>query len=108
MTVISHSLPKHLAGSEVVNPRASEVRSVRPVCPATCAVTVADVPIALSSSLNQAGDTGLSNTDCITNDNTPTFSGRSEPGSVVTLIAMPQGGGPAIALGQTVADAGGA
>ena len=51
----------------------------------TCPATVADVPIALDGRLDPESDTGVSHTDNITNDNTPSFVGASEPGSIVTL-----------------------
>src|SRR5690606_26604856 len=44
------------------------------------------VPSAPSTpELATASDSGVSNTDGITNDNTPTFSGTAEAGSTVTL-----------------------
>ena len=48
---------------------------------------VADNPIALSGKLDSASDTGLSNSDAITNVNQPTFTGSSEPFSHVFLYA---------------------
>jgi hypothetical protein len=44
-------------------------------------------------------DTGISNTDNITNDNTPTFEGTAPPGSTVELFA------DSASLGTTLADA---
>lgn len=37
--------------------------------------------------LTTASDSGVSNTDNLTNDNTPTFTGTATPGSAVTLFA---------------------
>lgn len=50
-------------------------------------VNVADVPIIVTGHLNPESDTGISQTDGITRDNTPTFSGTSEPGSIIRLFA---------------------
>ncbi|WP_406695275.1 DUF4394 domain-containing protein [Singulisphaera sp. Ch08] len=41
--------------------------------------------VALAGQLQQASDTGISNTDGITKDNTPTFVGTAQPGSVVRI-----------------------
>ena len=66
-----------------------------------CPVTVADVPIALAGQLDPESDTGVSNTDNITNDNTPSFVGTSEPGSIVTLTER------GVVLGRGVTDGSG-
>ncbi|WP_391856880.1 Ig-like domain-containing protein [Vibrio cidicii] len=52
--------------------------------------------------LDAASDTGASNTDNITNDTTPTFSGTAESGSTVTLYSDQVGGG-ATSIGSTTA-----
>ncbi|WP_369435801.1 Ig-like domain-containing protein [Vibrio cidicii] len=46
--------------------------------------------------LDAASDTGSSNTDNITNDTTPTFSGTAESGSTVTLYSDQVGGGSTV------------
>ncbi|WP_197057361.1 Ig-like domain-containing protein, partial [Vibrio navarrensis] len=52
--------------------------------------------------LDAASDTGSSNTDNITNDTTPTFSGTAESGSTVTLYSDQVGGG-ATSIGSATA-----
>ncbi|MBG0758312.1 hypothetical protein BOO22_02675 [Vibrio cidicii] len=64
-------------------------------------ITVTDVddtaPGAPSTpDLDAASDTGASNTDNITNDTTPTFSGTAESGSTVTLYSDQVGGGSTV------------
>lgn len=73
-----------------------------------CPIVVGDVAIDLSGRLAPQSDTGISNSDNITFDNTPTFIGRSEPGSNVRVTATPAGGGAAIFLGSTTTDPSGA
>ncbi len=58
-------------------------------------------PPAPSLRLAAASDSGVSNADGITNDNTPTFTGTGERGSTVTLY---MGGTP---MGTTTADSSG-
>ena len=78
------------------------------VATSTVVQPVQDVPISLSGFLDPASDTGVSNSDNITKDNTPTFLGNSEPGSVIALFAQPVGSTAAPALiGGGVTDAGG-
>ncbi len=67
----------------------------------TNTANVADIPIQLSGILNPKSDTGESDSDDITDDNTPNFYGTSEPRSTVTLWATPLGGGAATQIGQT-------
>jgi hypothetical protein len=74
----------------------------------TNSATVDDRSIALSGKLNPASDSGISNSDDITNVNQPSFLGTSEPRSSVTLLAVPQGGGAPITLGATRALSNGA
>ena len=62
----------------------------------TVAPVVPTVPDLLASS-----DSGASSTDNITNDNTPTFSGNGEDGSVVELLRPP--GGPIFGSGTVTA-----
>ena len=52
--------------------------------------------------LTSASDSGSSNTDNLTNDNTPTFTGTAEANSMVTVISSVSG-----ALGTTTADGAG-
>ena len=51
--------------------------------------------------LEAASDSGASNSDNVTNDTTPTFSGTAEPGATVSVYDG------AVLLGTTVATAGG-
>ncbi len=70
---------------------------------ATLAVTIDTAAPAAPSTpdLNAASDTGVSSTDNITADNTPTFDGTAEAGSTVTVISSLAG-----TLGTTVAGGG--
>ena len=68
---------------------------------------VADQAIVLTGQLSPASDSGKSNSDGITNVNTPVFFGTSEPLSHVSLFASPTGGGPLTPIGQAVTDANG-
>ncbi|MBT1062760.1 tandem-95 repeat protein [Bowmanella sp. Y26] len=62
-----------------------------------------DVPAAPSTpDLDATSDTGVSNTDNITSDNTPTFTGTAEANSTATLISSVSG-----TLGTTAADGSG-
>ncbi len=65
--------------------------------------TINDNPIVLTGVLNPYTDSGVSNTDAITNVKQPDFYGQSEPLSNVKLIAIPADGGSMILLGQTEA-----
>lgn len=69
--------------------------------------SIADIVILLSGQLSPSSDSGKFNNDGITNINTPTFFGKSEAGSRVTLFETPTGGGPLVPIGQAVADANG-
>ncbi len=44
-----------------------------------------DRSVSLTATLEAQSDTGISNTDKITNDTTPTFTGTTDPNAVVTL-----------------------
>ncbi|MCS6232747.1 tandem-95 repeat protein, partial [Shewanella baltica] len=62
-----------------------------------------DVPAAPSTpDLDAGSDTGASNTDNVTNDATPTFTGTAEANSTVTVISSVDG-----TLGTTTADGSG-
>ena len=69
--------------------------------------TVKDVAIALAGQLNPASDSGISQSDAITNDAQPNFFGTSEPFSQISLLAEPASGGPPVLVGQTEADGSG-
>ena len=69
---------------------------------------MAAVPIVLTGQLDPASDSGISDSDGITNVTQPIFDGTSEALSTVSVYAQLQGGGPQQLLGQTVADATGA
>jgi hypothetical protein len=63
-----------------------------------------DVPIQLTGDLDPASDTGPSDSDNITGDNTPTFRGTSEPGSTVSVFAQPAvGTSSQVLIGSAVA-----
>jgi hypothetical protein len=70
----------------------------------TRTIDVADVPIVLTGRLDPASDSGISDSDGITNVRQPTFFGTSEAVSRVTLSAQNVLGGPAVSLGGTTAD----
>lgn len=69
---------------------------------------VADVAINLGGQLEASSDSGVFNSDGITNVKQPTFSGISEANAVVKLFAQPTGGGSMFTIGQVAADASGA
>ncbi len=71
----------------------------------TATVTITVYP-PLTITMDPSSDTGASNTDQITNDNTPTFNGTAEVGSVVQLVAQQNGQAPII-LGQMTVGADG-
>ncbi|WP_170114091.1 Ig-like domain-containing protein [Pontibacter mucosus] len=68
---------------------------------ATINVTIVELDAPSVPDLLSSSDTGISNSDNITNDNTPTFSGTATPGYNVTLYS----GGNAVGTAQ--ADASG-
>ncbi|WP_165246301.1 Ig-like domain-containing protein [Paludisphaera soli] len=71
-------------------------------------LTVEDRPLTIAGALDSTSDTGISNTDNVTNDATPTYSGvASEGGAVVYLYASLNGGTPVL-IGSSTADATGA
>ena len=69
------------------------------------AATVADVPLPLAAALNPSDDHGSSHADGITNDNTPSYLGTSDPGATIKLYATSDAG--TILAGQGVAGADG-
>ncbi|WP_406698905.1 DUF4394 domain-containing protein [Singulisphaera sp. Ch08] len=48
-------------------------------------ILVTEPPIMVQGQLDAASDTGVSNQDGITNDNTPTFTGTTAPGAIVKI-----------------------
>jgi hypothetical protein len=66
-------------------------------------VQVADIPITITGKLNPASDSGVSNSDDITNVTQPDFLGTSEPLSHVTLSETPLGGGLSVPIGTVQA-----
>ena len=54
--------------------------------------------------LDQNSDTGVSNTDHITRDNTPTYTGTTRPNLTVDLYVMPSGSASMMQVGTTQAD----
>ncbi|MDR3622461.1 MAG: Ig-like domain-containing protein [Paludisphaera borealis] len=74
----------------------------------TTTITVNDNPLTLGGKLNPLSDSGVSNSDGITNVNQPNFQGStSEGGALVYVYATPTGGAPML-IGRTTADANGA
>lgn len=73
----------------------------------TNTASVADHPIILAGQLNPLSDSGVSDTDGITNIKQPNFFGVSEPFSHVTLFAT-AAGGAGTPIGQVQADGNGA
>ena len=70
-------------------------------------IKIVDRPMLLAGVLNPASDSGVSNTDAVTNVVQPNFLGAaSEPGAVVFLYATPQGGAPVLIGQATVASNG--
>ncbi|WP_406698906.1 DUF4394 domain-containing protein [Singulisphaera sp. Ch08] len=69
-------------------------------------ILVIEPPIAVTGRLDAASDTGVSNQDGITNDNTPTFTGISSPGALIQIF---NGTDPATRqrIASAVADANG-
>jgi hypothetical protein len=72
--------------------------------------TVAHVqqqPFTVTGELNPASDSGLSNTDNVTNVVQPNFVGFTQPGATVQLVGAPSNLGTPLFIGQGVADASG-
>ena len=68
--------------------------------------SVADVPLVVTGRLNPASDSGLSNSDDITNVVQPNFLGTtSEPNATVTLYAQATGSVVPVVIGQGVSNA---
>ena len=66
---------------------------------------VADVPLTVTGKLNPASDSGVSNSDDITNVVQPNFLGTtSQPNATVTLFAQASGG-TVVVIGQGVSNA---
>jgi len=68
---------------------------------------VQDVPIAVEARLSPASDSGVSNTDGITNVAQPTFVGTSEPSSTIRLFVTTSGTSSPVLVGQGATDAAG-
>ncbi len=75
---------------------------------ATTQALVTDVPITLAGKLDPASDTGMSQTDGITNDAQPRFVGTTEPLATVRLYVVPVGTNLETLVGTVTADAQGA
>ena len=74
----------------------------------TAQVSPSTVPLVLTGQLSPSSDTGISQTDGITSDTTPTFEGTSDPGAAVRLVAI-RSDQPSVVipLGNTLTDASG-
>ena len=71
-------------------------------------ITVLDREMVVTGQLDPASDSGVSNSDAVTNVRRPDFFGAAgEPGAMVFLYATPFGG-TAVLIGQATADANGA
>ncbi|WP_337175574.1 Ig-like domain-containing protein [Paludisphaera sp.] len=71
-------------------------------------LTVFDRALFVNGSLDSASDTGASNSDGITNDVTPTFTGRTSEGNATVFVYASKDGGAPIPIGSTTSDASGA
>lgn len=67
-------------------------------------IHVAPTPINLAGHLDPGSDTGISNSDGITNDNHPNYLGTSEAATIVSLYAINTTGGGPFLIGQTTTD----
>ncbi len=67
--------------------------------------TISEVPFVITGRLDPASDSGISNSDNITNVVQPTFNGTSEPGSIINLYVSNQN--PPMLIGSGVTDASG-
>src|SRR5207244_3793523 len=64
-----------------------------------------DVALLVTGKLNPASDSGVSNSDNITNVVQPNFLGTtSEPNATVSLYAQPTSGGAIVLIGQGVSN----
>lgn len=72
----------------------------------TATTTYARVLTPILGGLTRASDSGVSNTDGVTNVKAPVFAGRGEPGSTVQVYATPTGGAPK-SVGVATTDASG-
>jgi Bacterial Ig-like domain len=71
----------------------------------TNTANIADVPLIVTGNLNPASDSGISNSDNITNVVQPNFLGTTnQPDATVTLFAQASGGTPVV-IGQGVSNA---
>ena len=72
-------------------------------------ITVRTVPITIVGILNPASDTGVSNSDKITNDTTPNFVGYTSQGDAIVQLSVQRTDipGAPFVVGQTVSDRGG-
>ena len=71
----------------------------------TNTANIADVPLIVTGKLNPASDSGISNSDNITNVVQPNFLGTTnQPDATVTLFAQASGGAPVV-IGQGVSNA---
>jgi hypothetical protein len=96
----SPTVPAASAGVRTIALRVTDNRGASTIDTARLEVT--DAP-ALTGQLDPASDTGVSNSDRVTRDNTPTFHGHAAPGSTVVLLSQARGGGPA-EVGRAQAD----
>ncbi|WP_159452310.1 DUF4394 domain-containing protein [Singulisphaera sp. GP187] len=74
-----------LPGVYAVTTTIASIGGSATVANGTAVIAETDRPVPLFGQLQLASDTGISNTDGITRDNTPTFVGTGQPGSVVRV-----------------------
>ena len=64
-------------------------------------------PVTVSGRLDPASDTGISHTDALTADATPTFTGQATPGATITLFAANPGFPAPVRIATTTAGSNG-
>jgi hypothetical protein len=102
---ISYTPDLGFTGTDTFTYRASDGTATSNI--ATVSVTVGAADFPLSGAPAPGTDTGLSDNDLLTNDNTPTFLGQAPVGFAITLLAVPSSGAPAAVVGTAVAGANG-
>ncbi len=89
-------------GAHNITATATDAASNTSVASAALAVTIdTSVPVVSAPDLDAASDTGASNTDDVTSDNTPTLNGAAEPNASIEVFDG------ATSLGTTSADGSG-
>jgi hypothetical protein len=97
------TFPSGLTGQRTVALRVTDNRGARALSTATVRVGSAPPPGTLSGDMLPSSDTGASDSDRVTFDNTPTFAGAATPGSIVVLAAS-RGTEAPFEVGRTTVD----